>query len=86
MGYVDFKQIKHLVLDEADRMLDMGFSDDLNKIFSYLPEKRQTLMFSATMPDKIKVLARKILNAPKEITLSVSKPAEGVTARNLPYL
>lgn len=79
MGYVDFKHIKHLVLDEADRMLDMGFSDDLNKIFSYLPEKRQTLMFSATMPDKIKVLARKILNAPKEITLSVSKPAEGVT-------
>jgi superfamily II DNA/RNA helicase len=78
MGYVDFKHIKHLVLDEADRMLDMGFSDDLNKIFSYLPEKRQTLMFSATMPDKIKVLARKILNAPKEITLSVSKPAEGV--------
>ncbi|MDA7803482.1 DEAD/DEAH box helicase [Crocinitomix sp.] len=78
MGYVNFKHIKHLVLDEADRMLDMGFFDDLTKIISHLPSEHQTLMFSATMPSKIKVLARKILTDPKEITLSVSKPAKNV--------
>lgn len=78
MGYVNFKHIEHLVLDEADRMLDMGFYEDLTKIISYLPKKHQTLMFSATMPAKIKQLAKKTLHEPKEITLSVSKPAEGV--------
>lgn len=78
MGYVDFSKIKHLILDEADRMLDMGFSDDLNKIISYLPKQRQTLMFSATMPNSIRELARKILHQPEEITLSISKPAAGV--------
>jgi superfamily II DNA/RNA helicase len=78
MGYGNFKTIKHLVLDEADRMLNMGFIDDLQKIFEYLPEKRQTLMFSATMPDSIRKLAKKILHDPFEISLSISKPAEGV--------
>ncbi len=78
MGYVDFSHIKHLILDEADRMLDMGFIDDINKIISYLPKQHQTLMFSATMPNSIKQLARKILVDPKEISLAVSKPAEGV--------
>lgn len=79
MGYVNFKHVKHLILDEADKMLDMGFSDDLEKIISFLPKKRQTLLFSATMAPKIRALAGKILNHPEEITLSISKPAEGVS-------
>jgi ATP-dependent RNA helicase RhlE len=77
-GYVKFKTVKHLILDEADRMLDMGFSDDLNRIISFLPKERQTLLFSATMPPKIRTLATKILKHPAEINISVSKPAEGV--------
>jgi len=79
MGYVKMDQLKHLVLDEADRMLDMGFSDDLNKIIKHLPQKRQTLMFSATMPPKIRTLAKHILHEPAEISISISKPAAGVT-------
>lgn len=78
MGYVAVGNLKHLILDEADRMLDMGFSQDLNKIISHIPEKRQTLMFSATMPNKIRQMAKAILNDPKEISISISKPAEGV--------
>ena len=78
MDKVDFSSIKHLVLDEADRMLDMGFFDDIMRIISYLPKERQTLMFSATMPPKIELLARKILNNPQKINLAPSKPAEGV--------
>jgi superfamily II DNA/RNA helicase len=80
-GYVDFSQVQHLILDEADKMLDMGFSDDLIKIISFLPKKRQNLMFSATMPSKIRELAKRILTDPEEITLSISKPAAGVTQR-----
>jgi ATP-dependent RNA helicase RhlE len=78
LGYVKFDKIKHLVLDEADRMLDIGFYDDIMRILSYVPEKRQTLMFSATMPQKIKELASKILTNPIEFTTAISKPAEGV--------
>jgi len=78
MGYVNFSEIQHLILDEADRMLDMGFIDNLMTIISYLPKKRQTLMFSATMPNNIRELAKKILYNPFEISLSVSKPAEGI--------
>lgn len=79
MGYINLKTLKHLVLDEADRMLDMGFSEDLNKIISKLPTDRQTLLFSATMPSKIRVLCNSILKNPKQISLAVSKPAQGVT-------
>lgn len=78
LGYVDFSKIQNLILDEADRMLDIGFYDDLLKIVSHLPKERQTLMFSATMPDKVRMLAKKILQNPEEVNTSISKPAEGV--------
>ncbi|MBP6733025.1 MAG: DEAD/DEAH box helicase, partial [Chitinophagales bacterium] len=79
MGYARFEKLQHLILDEADRMLDMGFSDDLNKIISFLPKQRQTLMFSATMPPKIRDLAKKTLKEnPAQINIAVSKPAAGV--------
>lgn len=78
MGYVKFDHLEHLILDEADRMLDMGFHDDIQKILTYLPKKRQTLMFSATMPSKIRELAKKVLIDPVEISIAMSKPAEGV--------
>ena len=79
LGYVDTSEIDFLILDEADRMLDMGFYDDIIRIINYLPKKRQTLLFSATMPDKIRQLSKKILNNPVQISLAVSKPAEGIT-------
>ncbi len=77
-GYVDFSKIEHFILDEADKMLDMGFSEDIERILSFIPKERQTLLFSATMPQKIKNLAAKILKDPIEIALSISKPAAGV--------
>jgi ATP-dependent RNA helicase RhlE len=78
MGYVNFKHVAHLILDEADRMLDIGFYDDIMDIIKHVPNNRQTLMFSATMPANIKQLASKILNKPEEIVIEISKPAEGV--------
>lgn len=78
LGYVKLDGLKHLILDEADRMLDMGFHDDLMKIISYLPEKRQNLLFSATMPPKMRTMAGKILNEPEEISIAISKPAERI--------
>ena len=78
LGYVDFSHLEHLILDEADRMLDMGFHDDIMKIVNKLPKKRQTLLFSATMPPKIRQLSKKLLQNPKQLNIAISKPAEGV--------
>lgn len=78
LGYVKFDKVQHLILDEADRMLDMGFHEDLKKIMSFLPKKRQNLMFSATMPPKIRQLAKQTLVNPHEVNIALSKPAEGV--------
>lgn len=81
MGYVDLSKVSFFILDEADRMLDMGFFDDIMQIVARLPKKRQTLLFSATMPPKIQQLASNILNNPYEIKLAVSKPADKIRQR-----
>ncbi len=78
MGYVDLSKVSFFILDEADRMLDMGFFDDIMQIISYLPKERQTLLFSATMPPKIQQMAKNILKNPAEVKLAVSKPAEKI--------
>ena len=78
MGNLKLESLRHLILDEADRMLDMGFVEDIMKIIGKAPKKRQTLMFSATMPPKIRQFAAKLLYEPKEISIAVSKPAERV--------
>lgn len=81
LGYVKLDKLNYLVLDEADKMLDMGFMDDILKIVRSLPAKRQTLLFSATMPKKIRDLAQQILQEPAQINLAISKPAEGIDQR-----
>lgn len=78
MGYVDLSNVEFFVLDEADRMLDMGFFDDIMQIVKQLPAERQTLMFSATMPQKIQQLASSILHNPAEVKIAVSKPTEKI--------
>ena len=78
LGNVDLSKVSFFILDEADRMLDMGFSEDIKTIASKLPKTCQTIMFSATMPEKIEELAKTLLKNPVEIKLAVSKPAEKI--------
>ncbi len=78
LGYVNLQLVEHFILDEADRMLDIGFYEDLMRIVAHLPKTRQTLMFSATMASKIRTMARQILKDPAEISTAISKPPEGV--------
>src|ERR1044071_2152354 len=77
LGYVKFNQLDCLILDEADKMLDMGFYHDIMRIISFLPAQRQTLMFSATMPPRIREMARRIMKNPAEVNIALSKPATG---------
>ncbi len=78
---VKLDKLKYLILDEADRMLDMGFADDIMKIVNQLPAKRQNILFSATMPPKIRKFAGQLLHEPKEVTIAISKPAEGISQK-----
>lgn len=78
LGYVDLSKVSFFILDEADRMLDMGFYDDIMQIAKLLPKERQTIMFSATMPTKIQQMAKNILHDPVEVKIAVSKPAEKI--------
>ena len=78
LGYVKISQLRHFILDEADRMLDMGFLEDILKVINFLPQERQNLLFSATMPKRIRDLAAKILVEPAEVNIAISKPAERI--------
>ncbi|MCB9340040.1 MAG: DEAD/DEAH box helicase [Lewinellaceae bacterium] len=78
LGYVKLDKVRHLILDEADRMLDMGFIQDIMTVVNKLPRERQTLMFSATMPIEIRKFSKSILRNPEEISIAISKPAEGI--------
>ena len=75
---IDLSHVKHFILDEADRMLDMGFFDDIMQIIRETPEERQTVMFSATLPPKIRKLAKQILHNPAEVNIAISKPNEAI--------
>jgi ATP-dependent RNA helicase RhlE len=77
-GVLKLDSIQFLILDEADRMLDMGFQEDILRIISHIPKQRQTLLFSATMPPKIRTLARSVLQNPQQINLATSQPASGI--------
>ncbi len=77
-GQIDLSGVKHFILDEADRMLDMGFFDDIMKVVNRLPKERQTILFSATLPPKIRKFADQILNNPTEVSIAISKPAETI--------
>lgn len=78
LGGIDLSRVQYFILDEADRMLDMGFFDDIMTIVKHLPEERNTLMFSATMPPKIQQLAKAILRDPAEVKIAVSRPTEKI--------
>ncbi|HLG33950.1 MAG TPA: DEAD/DEAH box helicase [Bacteroidia bacterium] len=84
LGYVKFDKLDCLILDEADKMLDMGFYDDIMRIIGFLPKQRQNLCFSATMPPRMRQLAKQILRNPAEINIALSKPAAGI--QQLVYL
>jgi ATP-dependent RNA helicase RhlE len=78
LGLIDLSRVQYFILDEADRMLDMGFYDDIMQIVNELPRRRQTMLFSATMPPKIREMSKKILDQPQEIRLAVSKPNDKI--------
>lgn len=79
LGNIDLSKVSFFILDEADRMLDMGFYNDIMTIAKQLPKKRQTMLFSATMPEEIRKLAADILDNPVQVTLALAKPADGIT-------
>lgn len=78
LGLIDLSRVEYFILDEADRMLDMGFFDDIMQVVNELPRRRQTMLFSATMPPKIREMAKTIMIEPAEIRLAVSKPNENI--------